>query len=157
MGGFHIGTAIIPNEEIRNKVRDMLYNFGYACGMPTVLDREAQTAAYEFGEDWYQEMMSYVEGNIHLALDYLDGLPIRAKKPEGTFLLWVDISDLNINNEEMWDLMRNKWEVTGDPGSYYDTKDYQDYKGLEHHIRINLATQRANVDEAFTRIRKYFK
>lgn len=157
MGGFHIGTAIIPNVELRDKVRDMLYNFGYACGMPTVLDREAQTAAYTQGETWYQEMMSYVEGNISLALDYLDGLPIHAQKPDGTFLLWVDITELGINNEQMWNLMRNTWKVTGDPGSYYDTKDYQAYKGLEHHIRINLATQRALVEEAFDRIRKSFK
>lgn len=156
MGGFHIGTAIIPNPEIREKVRQQLYVFGYACGMPTVLDREAQTAAYLYGEEWYQEMLSYLEGNIELALEYLEGLPVHAKKPEGTFLLWLDINELGLDNAGMWDLMRNRWKVTGDPGSYYDTKDYQEYTGAEHHIRINLATQRVNVEQAFDRIRKSF-
>lgn len=156
MGGFHIGTAIIPNKEIREKVRDQLYAFGYSCGMPTVIDREAQTAAYTKGEVWYKEMLSYIEGNINLALEYLDGLPIYASKPEGTFLLWIDISQLGLDNAAFKDMMINTWKVTGDPGSYYDTKDYVDYTGMEHHIRLNLATQRKIVDEAFDRIRKSF-
>ena len=157
MGGFHIGTAIIPNAQIREKVKDQLYAFGYSCGMPTVIDREAQTAAYTKGEDWYQQMLSYAEGNIALALEYLDGLPICAQKPEGTFLLWVDITQLGLDNSGLWELMRNKWGVIGDPGSYYDTKDYQDYRGVEHHIRLNLATQRVYVEQAFDRIRKSFR
>lgn len=157
MGGFHIGTAIIPNPRLREKVKEQLYIFGYACGMPTVLDREAQTAAYRYGEDWYQQMRSYVEKNIELALSCLDGLPVSAGKPEGTFLLWLDISELGLDNAGMWELMRNKWRVTGDPGSYYDTKDYATYTGLEHHIRLNLATQRVHVEEAFDRIRKSFR
>lgn len=157
MGGFHIGTAIIPNKEIREKVREQIYAFGYSCGMPTVLDREAQTAAYTYGEDWYRQMLSYTECNIEHALEYLDGLPISARKPEGTFLLWVDITELNIDNAALWDLMKNKWGVIGDPGSYYDTKDYLDYTGMEHHIRLNLATQRKNVEKAFDKIRKSFE
>jgi len=157
MGGFHIGTAIIPNKEIREKVRDQLYAFGYSCGMPTVIDREAQTAAYTKGEDWYQEMLAYTEGNIALALEYLDGLPIFAQKPDGTFILWVDITALNLDNAALWDTMRNKWKVVGDPGSYYDTKDFLDYTGMEHHVRLNLATQRSIVENAFNKIRKSFK
>lgn len=156
MGGFHIGTAIIPNETIRQKVKDQIYAFGYSCGMPAVIDREAQTAAYTKGEVWYKEMLSYVEGNLDLALEYLDGLPITAKKPEGTFILWIDIQELGLDNDGLWNLMRNEWKVLGDPGSFYDTKDYLDYKGPEHHVRLNLATQRKLVETAFDRIRKSF-
>lgn len=156
MGGFHMGTAIIPNPEIRQKVKDMLYHFGYACGMPAIIDREAQHAAYVYGEQWYQQMLKYNEGNINLALEYLDGLPIFAHKPEGTFLLWVDVTALDVDSAGLKEYMK-KWKVFGDPGSYYDTKDYKDYKGKEHHMRINLATQRKNVEEAFDRIRKSFK
>ncbi len=157
MGGFHIGSAIIPNAEIRRKVTDMLYVFGYASGMAAVTDRAAQTAAYTKGEGWYTGMLSYVEGNFKIALDYLDGLPIYAAKPEGTFLLWADISELGLNAEGLRNHMSQKWQVFADPGSYYDTKDYMDYDGAEHHIRFNLATQKSVVEEAFDRIRKSFK
>ena len=71
-------------------------------------------------------------------------------------MLWIDISQLGLDNAAFKDMMINTWKVTGDPGSYYDTKDYVDYTGMEHHIRLNLATQRKIVDEAFDRIRKSF-
>lgn len=153
MGGFHIGSAVIPNPEIRTKVSDMLYNFGYSHGMATVLDRVAQTAAYTYGETWYQELLSYVEGNFELALNLLDGLPIYATKPEATTLLWVDIRELGLDANGLRNKMA-EWKVYGDPGSYYDTKDWPVYEGPEHHIRFNLAAQRNLVEEAFTRIRK---
>ena len=39
----------------------------------------------------------------------------------------------------------------------YDTYDFTSVDPIEHHVRINLATTHANVEEAFDRIRKYFK
>lgn len=156
MGGFHIGSAIIPNKEIRDKVIKQFYSFGFSCGRPTVIDIAAQTAAYSKGEAWYQQMLAYVEDNINLALEYLEGLPIHASKPQGTFLLWVDISELHLDNDKLHDIMRNQWKVLCDPGSYYDTKDYLEYKGMEHHIRLNLATQRVHAEQALERIRKSF-
>ena len=149
-----MGTAIIPNPEIREKVKEQLYVFGYSCGMPAIIDREAQTAAYTKGEDWYRQMLSYVEKNFDIALEYLKDLPIRAQKSQGTFLLWMDIKELSVDNAGLWDLMRNKWGVIGDPGSYYDTKDFLDYQGMEHHVRLNLATQHVLVEKAFEKIRK---
>ena len=71
-------------------------------------------------------------------------------------MLWVDISDLDLDAAQLKELMSDKWGVLGDPGSYYDTKDYLDYTGKEHHIRFNLATQKKLIDEAFDRIRKSF-
>lgn len=156
MGGFHIGSAIIPNREIREKVVRQFYEFGHVCARPSVLDMAAQTAAYTKGEAWYRQMMDYVDRNMDLALEYLDGLPVFAAKPEATFLLWVDINEMGLNTEKLWDVMKNRWKVTADPGSYYDTKDYHQYNGREHHIRLNLATQRTYVEQAFERIRKSF-
>lgn len=156
MGGFHIGSAIIPSKEIRDKVIKQFYSFGYSCGRPTVIDMAAQTAVYSKGEEWYKQMLTYVEGNIDLALEYLEGLPLHASKPQGTFLLWADISDLRADRDKLCNIMQDQWKVLCDPGSYYDTKDYREYKGMEHHIRFNLATQRMHVEQAFDRIRKSF-
>ncbi len=155
MGGFHVGSAVIPNEEIRKKVVDRFYSFGHSCNRPALLCAVAQTAAYTHGEEWYNQMMSYVGENIKLAREMLADTPIRPNDPEGTFLLWADITELGYDAATLRDVMRNKWRVVGDPGSYYDTKDYETYTGPEHHIRLNLATPRAQLEEALTRIRKY--
>lgn len=157
MGGFHVGSAIIPNEELRTRFVKQFYSIGHACVRPSSLDLAAQTAAYTKGRAWYEQMMAYVDENFTVALEHLDGLPIRATHPEGTFLLWVDISELGLYTQELREVMSEKWCVLGDVGLLYDTAEYQNKNELEHHVRLNLATPRANVIEAFDRIRRYFK
>ncbi len=156
MGGFHIGSAVIPNEDIRKKVVERFYAHGHSCNRPSVMCIAAQTAAYTKGREWFEQMKTYVEKNFLLALEMLSDLPVKASFPEGTFLLWADITELKWNADKLKDVMYKEWKVIGDPGSYYDTTAYASYKGLEHHIRFNLATPRSQVEEAMTRIRRYF-
>jgi len=157
MGAYQIGSAVIPNSEIRKKVVDQFYAYGHPCGRPSLMCIAAQTAAYTRGKEWYKEMLSYVGENIRLAREYMANLPIHPNNPEGTFLLWVDISELGFDAAKLRDVMRNEWKVTFDPGSYYDTKDFAQYTGPEHHLRMNLALPRPLLEEAMDRIRKYFK
>lgn len=154
MGGFHVGSAIIPNPELRERLRKKLYTWGHSCIRPSTLCLAAQTAAYNNGRQWYEQMMSYVSGNFDLALDYLSDLPIRASRPEGTFLLWVDISELGLRTKRLYEVMMNDWKVYGDPGLLYDTAEYEGVDVPEHHVRLNLATSRITVEQAFDRIRK---
>jgi len=156
MGGFHIGSAVIPNKKLYTAVKNQLYAYGHACGRPATPCIVAQTAAYRYGEQWLAEMLAYVEGNFRLALEMLDGLPIHAAHPDGTFLLWVDISELGFDNEAL-DAWSKRLNLYFDPGHYYDTADYQSYKGSEHHIRLNMAMPHRDVEEAMSRIRKYFQ
>lgn len=156
MGGFHIGTAIVPNAEIRDKMVKAFYNIGHVCDRPAVMCIKAQTSAYTKGEKWLNEMLSYVDANFDYTLKALANTPIRASHPQGTFLLWADISELNWDAEKLRQVIFNDWKVLPDPGSYYDTKDWATYTGSEHHIRLNLALPRPTLIEAMDRITKYF-
>lgn len=157
MGGFHVGNAIVPNEVLRKNLVRQFYTFGHTCDRPSTLDLVAQTAAYEHGREWYEQMMQYVGKNMELALQMLADTPIHAKKPDGTFLLWADVSEMNMPTVELREVMLEKWKVYCDRGIMYDTFEFGGKNPIEHHVRFNLATTRANVEEAFTRIRKYFK
>ncbi|MBQ7108979.1 MAG: aminotransferase class I/II-fold pyridoxal phosphate-dependent enzyme [Clostridia bacterium] len=157
MGGFHIGSAEIPNKDVREAVVKQLYSFGFSCGRPPLTCIAAQTAAYEKGEEWYREMMAYVDNNINLVIDYLKDTPIKAQRPEGSFLIWADISELNLNNETFDEICKNKWKAFFDPGHYYLTADYKNYVGPEQHFRINTATQRSRIEAVMERIRASFK
>ena len=157
MGGFHIGSAIIPNPELRDRFRKILYTWGHSCNRPSMLCLAAQTAAYTSAHKWYEGMMEYVEKNFELALDYISDLPIHGSHPDGTFLLWADVSEMGIRTKDFHNVMLKEWKVFCDRGVMYDTYDFMNVDPLEHHVRINLATTHANVDEAFDRIRKYFK
>lgn len=157
MGGFHIGSAIIPNPELRNRFKKQFYCWGHTCERPSTVEQAAQTAAYNRARDWYEEMMAYVDKNFDIALDYLSDLPIHASHPEGTFLLWTDVSAMKLCKNDLNKVMLNEWKVHCDSGVLYDTADYMHVNPIEHHVRINLATTHANVEEAFDRIRRYFK
>ena len=157
MGGFHIGSAIIPNPELRNRFKKQFYCWGHTCERPSTVEQVAQTAAYNRARDWYEEMMAYVDKNFDIALDYLSDLPIHASHPEGTFLLWTDVSAMKLCKNDLNKVMLNEWKVHCDSGVLYDTADYMNVNPIEHHVRINLATTHANVEEAFDRIRNYFK
>ena len=157
MGGFHIGSAIIPNPVLRNRFKKQFYSWGHTCERPSTVEQAAQTAAYNKARGWYEEMMAYVNKNFDIALDYLSDLPISASHPEGTFLLWADVSAMKLCKNDLNEVMLNDWKVHCDSGVLYDTADYMHVNPIEHHVRINLATTHANVEEAFDRIRNYFK
>ena len=117
----------------------------------------AQTAAYTKGKRWFSEMMDYVGKNIDLAIEGLADLPIRATRPEGTFLLWIDVSELNMRSMDLLKVMETEWKAVCDRGIMYDTPDFVGKNPIEHHLRMNLATPRKNVEAAIERIRAYFK
>lgn len=157
MGGFHIGTAVVPNDELRKKLDFRFYYYGHTCHRPTLLCAAAQTAAYTKAEDWYKEMKDYVYGNIKLAQEYLADTPIRPNNPEGTFLLWHDISELGFDTDKLNDVMLKDWKVLCDRGSIYESAEYATYKGPERHMRMNMAAPRPLIEDALNRIRNYFK
>lgn len=142
MGGFHIGSAVIANEMLRRQVKQAFYEYGFSCGRPALLSITAQTAAYRYGARWLDALLEYLEGNIALTLDALQGTPLAASRPDGTFLLWVNCEMLHMNTDELMSFMRNKAGILPDPGHYYDTCDIAGYKGLQHHFRLNIAMPR---------------
>ena len=47
LGGCHVGSAVIADEELKNKVRSLLYEYGHECGRPPLFSLIAQTSAYK--------------------------------------------------------------------------------------------------------------
>ena len=154
MGGFHIGSAIIADPDVRARVRQAFYEGGSVCGRPPLLGIVAQTAAYRHGGEWLQELLDYLEGNIALALEYLEGTPLAACRPDGTFLLWVNCEALRLSTDELMAFMREKARILPDPGHYYDMADIAGYKGLQHHFRLTIGMPRSQLEEAMSNLRK---
>ena len=105
--------------------------------------------AYAQGEEWYQGMMAYVRANIDFAEQYIrEQIPeIRMRKPEGTYLLWLDFRRLSLTSEELEDLIVKKAGLWLDSGAIFGT----DGEGFE---RINIACPRTTLKEAFDRLAK---
>ena len=155
LGGCHIGSAVIADAELRERVRAKLYEFGHECGRPPLFSLIAQTAAYKYGENYLDEMLEYLSSNIDLAEEYFADLPISFRRPEASFLLWVDCRKLNLNTAELGKVLQEAG-ISADPGHYYDTYKINDYHGLQHHFRLAIGMPKALLEPALERLRKRF-
>ena len=107
----------------------------------------ATEAAYNYGEDWLDELIKYIEDNVDFAIEYIKtNMPkLKVRKPEGTYLLWVDFNSLNVDEKDLKDALINKGKVALNSGSSFGI-------GGDGYYRINLACPRAMVLEALKRI-----
>lgn len=78
---------------------------GHASPSPFAIS--AAIAAYEEGEDWLEQCLAYLDGNIRAVVAYMaEHLPdVGVRAPEGTYILWFDFTercrDLGINGAEL--------------------------------------------------------
>lgn len=107
----------------------------------------ATESAYNYGEDWLYELIKYIEDNVDFAIDYIKNhIPqLKVKKPEGTYLLWVDFSNLNVDKEDLKNALINKGRIALSDGSSFGI-------GGDGYYRINLACPRSMVLEGLKRI-----
>ena len=107
----------------------------------------ATEAAYNYGEDWLYELIKYIEDNVDFAIDYIKNhMPqLKVKKPEGTYLLWVDFSNLNVDKKDLKNALINKGRIALIDGSSFGI-------GGDGYYRINLACPRSMVLEGLKRI-----
>ncbi len=153
MGGFHIATAVIVDSSLRDAVRRRLADFGHSCGRPSLMSIVAQTAAYRHGGPWLDALLAYLDGNFTLALEALAGLPVRAGRPEGTYMLWVDCRALQMNTDDLMAFMVEEAGILPELGHLYESAEYASYRGPQHHFRLNLAIPRPRLRTAMKGLR----
>lgn len=109
----------------------------------------AVEAAYRYGEEWLNQLLKYLEGNVEFLIDYCrENIPkIKPSKPEGTYLVWLDCKDLGLDDESLSDFMINRAKIALDGGNWFG-KDGDGY------MRINIACPRPILEEALRRIKE---
>lgn len=114
--------------------------------MASFFAQGAVEAAYNDGEEWLDELLEYVSGNVDYAISYLsEHLPqVQVMQPQGTYLLWVDCRGLNLDIDGLKQLMYKEAKVAFNEGSVFGTEG-------QGHLRINLACPRSILVEALER------
>ncbi|HEY8362248.1 MAG TPA: MalY/PatB family protein [Tissierellaceae bacterium] len=145
IAGLYTSIAIIPNEEIRKKYQEEIEVL--EIGHTSIFGIEALEAAYSYGEEWLEELLVYLEGNVDYAVDYINNrIPkIKVIKPEGTYLLWLDCRELGLNQEDLKKLMLEKAKVLLNDGETFG-------KEGEGFLRLNIGCPRVLLEEALKRI-----
>lgn len=147
IAGLQVSNIFIPNSELRRKFKKQIDAAGYsqlnAAGLV------ACEAAYKYGEEWYEAMLSYVQENIAYTRSYIEqNIPrIKMIEPEGTYLVWIDFRELSLSNEDLEDLIVKKAGLWLDSGAIFGSVG----EGFQ---RINVACARATLTEALERLKQ---
>ena len=67
-------------------------------------------------------------------------------KPQGTYLVWLDMSELGLK-DELYDKVKNVCKLWVNEG-YTFGEEYKDF------IRINIATQKSRLEELVNRLKR---
>lgn len=149
LAGLHNANIYIPDDGVRKAYVEELDRQGYS--QSNVMGIVACQAAYGYGEQWLEELKSYLEENIAFVRQYVAAnLPkVRFYEPEGTYLLWLDFSAYGLTDHEL------KEKIERDAGVWLDG-GYVFGEGGSGFQRINAACPRSTLNEALTRIYKAF-
>lgn len=145
IAGLKSSWCVVKNPELRQPFfRWIETNELCNANMTSIIATEA---AYRHGEQWLDECLRYIEGNIDLIVQYChQHLPgIVAVKPQAGFLLWLDCTGLGLEHEQVVDLFVNRARLALNEGSMFGPAG-------RCHMRLNVGTPRAVIQQALQRL-----
>jgi len=137
--GLGCSFAIIPNRELRQQYKKTKQ--GIVPHVPA-LGYVAAQAAYESGDDWNRQQVDYLRDNRDYLLREINSIRgLRLDSVEATYLAWIDVSDLELDN----------------PAKFFEQAGVGLSAGREfgdtRFMRLNFGCPRSIVEQAITRIR----
>lgn len=141
MAGFMFSNIIIKNPELR-KIWDARH---YIYVNP--LSVAAAQAAYVHGDEWLEEMKTYLDENFRFTGEYLKKHLPKAiyQISEATYLAWVNISAYAEGIDHLPLFFANEAGVLLEGGNMF-------VENSEGYIRLNLACPRSMLEEGLKRI-----
>lgn len=145
LAGLQISNIFIKNQEIRRKFKKEIEKSGYS--QLNTMGLVACQAAYEYGQDWLEQLREYLSGNLAYIRSYLEQrIPkIKLIEPEGTYLAWLDCSGLKLSDAELEDMVVNRAKLWLDGGLMFG----EEGSGFQ---RMNIACPRKILERAMKQL-----
>jgi len=148
IAGQRTGNMIIPDETLRKAMKQRLNTLDYSASALGIAMIEA--AYSPAGAEWVDAQMTHLDGIRRLFDVAINAIPGVWSMPlQSTYLAWVDFSRTCMTPDEIKARIRDDAKIAVSPGPGFGV-------GGELFQRINLATQRARVEEACARLTKAF-
>ena len=138
--------GLIADEIARN---DYLFALKSRDGLssPSVPALVAHIAAYREGEPWLDALRNYLQDNMRYIAQTLNtAFPeLNWAMPESTYLAWVDLRPLNIDDKALQDVLIKQQKVAIMPGYTYG----EEGNGF---IRLNAGCPRSKLEQGVERL-----
>ncbi|OEH85066.1 cystathionine beta-lyase [Desulfuribacillus stibiiarsenatis] len=150
MAGLHISNMIIPNQAFKKvidfEIRKAALNDNNVFGL-TALEN-----AYTSGEEWLDELLAYLEGNLQLIEAFAEEHwpKVKVIPLEGTYLVWLDVSALGIDGVSLQKRLVQEAKVALHMGKTFGS-------GGEGFIRMNIACPKSMIEQGLTQMKEILK
>ncbi|EMN1408403.1 pyridoxal phosphate-dependent aminotransferase [Enterobacter cloacae] len=114
---------------------------------PSVLALTAHIAAYQQGEPWLDALRRYLEENLlYVAQEVNSAFPkLNWQPPEATYLAWIDLRPLNIDDRALQKVLIEQQKVAIMPGYTYGSEG----NGF---VRLNAGCPRSKLEQGVQRL-----
>ncbi|MGL5054781.1 MAG: MalY/PatB family protein [Fusobacteriaceae bacterium] len=148
LAGLYSAYAIIKNKAIRDKITNFMENI--AAGEHSSFSIEGLKVAYDECEEWVDELLVYLKGNLDFIEKYLEeNLPkIKMIKPQGTYMVFLDFNEYK--DIDYKKVLLDEAHVGLKGGEEYGS-------GGENFMRFCFASPRALIEEGLVRIKNAFE
>ena len=146
LAGLRQSSIIVADEKMREALRGELRR---AHVDPNLFGSIAQMTAHQYGDEWMDAVVEYVQGNRDFLADGIrTRIPeLKCHPQEGTYLMWVDFRGLGLPQKELEKRLVEKGGLALSSGTAFGAQG-------EGWFRVNLATQRANVERTLSHLRE---
>ncbi len=148
IAGSHSGNVIIADPDLRARFNLRMMALGISANSFGLF---MATAAYSpQGAAWVDELVEYLDGNRKIFDEAVNAIPgLASMNLESTYLAWVDFADTGMPMEEFTRRVEKDAGIAVNHGLTFG-------KGGGSFLRFNIATPRARVEDACTRLATSF-
>lgn len=149
MAGFSISTVVIASSQLREQYRKEQHKVHYGEG--AVLSHVAFEAAYTHGDKWHEGLITHLSVNREMIEQWCIAHPIIGfRKPQGTYLAWLDCRALKMGDRELRDFFVKEAGLGLSAGLSFG-------KEGSGFMRLNFAVAREVLQQALEQLSKALK
>ena len=149
LAGLRIGCMYATCDEYFDKMVEASQVLSTAGGIASI-SQIAGEAAVSKAYYWVDEFINHLTVSRDYAVDEINKIPgLKAYRPSGTYLLYVDMSAYDMKAEEFVNYLKEKVKLVIVPGGRTYFGDLS-----EGHVRICFATSRAILEEGLKRLKE---
>lgn len=145
MPGLGSSYAIAVNDAIRLRFQEFMEAGEFCEGH--LLAYIGAAAAYTHGEEWLEQMLEYVKGNIDFTEKYLkEHIPgIGMIRPQASYLVFLDCRALGLPHEKLIELFVDKARLALNDGTMFGQPG-------EGFMRLNIGCPRSALQQALQQL-----
>lgn len=143
----HGACVYCANKHVKERIERGFNNDEIA--EPNFAAIDAMVAAFSYGREWLLELRQYLYTNKLYVKEYIEKeLPMLKVTPsKATYLMWIDVSSICKDSSIFAEFLKENVGLIVSKGECYRGNG-------EKYIRLNIATQKKNVIDAMTRLKK---